>query len=257
MRSWGLSILLLVPAGVLAQHGSSTVVNPYTGRQDVEAGAKLYRSQCASCHGFDGNGTAAGPTLIAGTFRHGGSDEALFHTINKGVPGTSMPAFNYTGRQIWQLVTLIRSLAITHGGAHISGDAKAGAAVFRANCTGCHAISGTGGFVGPDMNSIGSKLSAVELKKAILEPDASVPASYWSVKAVTKSGRTVEGMRLNEDTFSIQVRDRNGRLQSLLKSELTSTDLVRHSPMPSLAGKLSEAELNDLVAYLSSLKGEQ
>ena len=76
-RATGLGIaaaLFSLPA--LAQHGSTTVVNPYTSPEYEQAGRKLFRSQCAGCHGPDGAGTGAGPNLASGTLVHGGSDEA-------------------------------------------------------------------------------------------------------------------------------------------------------------------------------------
>lgn len=108
---------------MLAQRGSTTAVNPYTRREHEQAGAMLFRSQCAGCHGPDGTGTGAGPTLT-GAFRHGDSDEAIFRTISKGLPGTSMPAFSFSGLQIWELVTHVRALGIAHGATQTRGDPR-------------------------------------------------------------------------------------------------------------------------------------
>src|SRR5207302_3410905 len=102
--------------------------------------AKLYRSQCAGCHGLDGAGTGAGPGLTSGSFKHGASDEALFRTISKGLPGTAMPAFAFSGLRIWELVTHVRALGIVRGATPSRGDPQSGAAVFRANCAACHAV---------------------------------------------------------------------------------------------------------------------
>ena len=70
--------------------------------------------------------------------------------------------------------------------------------------------------------------------------------------------REVVGVRINEDTFSIQVRDVAGDVHSFWKSELAT--LEKHwgeTPMPTYEGALSGDELDDLVAYLVSLRGEQ
>src|SRR5882757_5454959 len=130
-REFAAMIFLCLP--VAAQHGSTTVVNPYTDPEHAEAGAKLYRAQCAGCHGLDGAGTGAGPSLTSGTFQRGGSDEELFRTISKGVPVTAMPAFSFNGLQVWQLVTHVRAIGIVHGATQVKGDAAAGAVLFRAN----------------------------------------------------------------------------------------------------------------------------
>jgi cytochrome c oxidase cbb3-type subunit 3 len=252
----GAAVALLSLPG-LAQHGSTAAVNPYTSQDHEQAGAKLFRSQCAGCHGPDGAGTGAGPDLASGTFTNGGSDETLFRTISKGVPGTSMPAFSFSGLQIWELVTHVRALGIAHGASHLKGDPQAGAAIFRANCSRCHAAAGDGGLSGPDLTTIGSRRSYAELRESLTDPDADVASAYWSVVATTSTGRTVRGIRLNEDTFSLQIRDENGRLLSLLKRNLKDVELIRRSPMPSFAGKLSDAQMDDVIAWLISLGRRQ
>jgi cytochrome c oxidase cbb3-type subunit III len=251
----GAAVFFALP--VLAQHGSTTVVNPYTSPEHEQAGAKLFRAQCAGCHGPDGTGTGAGPTLVSGTFVHGGSDEALFGTITKGVAGTSMPPFSFSGLQIWELVTHVRALGIAHGARQSKGDPQAGSAVFRTNCSRCHTAAGEGGLSGPDLTAIGARRSYAEIRESIANPDAMVASEYWSVAAKTSAGHTVRGIRLNEDTFSIQIRDENGRLLSLQKRDLKDVELIRRSPMPSFTGKLSDAQMDDVIAWLISLGRQQ
>ncbi len=249
------TILFALP--ILAQHGSTTVVNPYTSPEHAQSGATLYRSQCAGCHGLDGAGTGTGPSLTSGTFQRGGSDEELYRTISKGVPGTAMPAFSFSGLQIWQLVTHLRAIGIVRGAAQSKGDAEAGAGVFRANCSSCHAVRGEGGLIGPDLTPVGSRRSYSELLKSVTDPDAEVPSPYWSVNVKTATGQNLRGIRLNEDTHSLQFRDQNGRLVSLLKRNITTMELIRRSPMPSFRDKLSDAQIANVIAYLISVRGEQ
>ena len=72
------------------------------------------------------------------------------------------------------------------------------------------------------------------------------------VRVVLKDGAEVRGIRLNEDLFTIQLRDMSGKFHSIRKS---NAELIRKetdaSLMPSFAGRASDAELDDLVAYLS------
>jgi mono/diheme cytochrome c family protein len=68
----------------------------------------------------------------------------------------------------------------------------------------------------------------------------------------------VRGIRVNEDTFSIQVRDQAGKFYSLRKADLELLEKqTGKSLMPSFSTRLTQAELTDLVAYLASLQGEQ
>ena len=68
-------------------------------------------------------------------------------------------------------------------------------------------------------------------------------------------GSELTGVRVNEDTFSIQIRDVGNRVHSLWKAELQQLDKEwGRSPMPSYKEALAPAELDDLVAYLATLR---
>jgi len=107
------------------------------------------------------------------------------------------------------------------------------------------------------------------LKTSLLDPEAEIPDNFsvyrrvvvmpdnfLQVRVLTVDGKRLTGVRLNEDLLSIQLRDYSGGLHSFLKSELRELhkDWGR-SPMPSYGSILTEAELEDLVAYLVSLRG--
>ena len=107
-------------------------------------------------------------------------------------------------------------------------------------------------------NSVGDKRSAKYLRESLVDPQAAVPEGYLLVTVVTKDGRNVTGVRVNEDSFSLQIRDDSGRSYSFWKHEIAQANKQRaKSPMPSYKGQLSEDELTDLVAYLASLKEEK
>lgn len=75
------------------------------------------------------------------------------------------------------------------------------------------------------------------------------------VRLVTREGQHLVGVRLNEDTFSIQIRDLSNQVHSFWKAELS--DLVKEpgrSPMPSYGKTLTPEELDTLIAYLESLQ---
>src|SRR5215469_13319823 len=131
---------------------------------DATAGERLFHLHCAECHGLDGEG-GAGPDLTRGVFRHGPSDEAIYQTIAKGVPGTSMPANSLSDVQLRQLVRHVRGLS---GGVRVTvvGEPVRGAELFRGKgaCTKCHMVRGEGGRLGPDLTSIGSLRSPANLR---------------------------------------------------------------------------------------------
>jgi hypothetical protein len=81
--------------------------------------------------------------------------------------------------------------------------------------------------------------------------------AYVVVRAVPRDGTAIIGTRVNEDSFTIQVRDGTGRLHSLRKVGLARLETQEAtSLMPSYRGALTAAEIDDLVAYLMTLQGE-
>jgi len=66
----------------------------------------------------------------------------------------------------------------------------------------------------------------------------------------------VRGIRVNEDVFWIHIRDASGAVHTLQKSELARLDReLDASLMPSYETRLSSAQLDDLIAYLATLRG--
>ncbi len=88
----------------------STIVNPFVSESDQAAGAAIFRSRCALCHGADARG-GSGPDLRRGRFTHGDGDWHLFRVVSRGVPGTAMEAQPLSEREVWQVLAFVRSLA--------------------------------------------------------------------------------------------------------------------------------------------------
>jgi putative heme-binding domain-containing protein len=246
--------LLALAACAVAQTGP--VRNPRTSAADVAAGAKIFRSHCAECHGLAGEG-GRGPRLTTGVFYHGESDAALFRNISEGIPGTAMPDVFFSDDQVWQIVAYVRSLSAQAREARPAGDAVRGAALFREKgCGGCHLVRGEGRAQGPDLSVIGSQRPAAYLRESIVHPDAVVAREFRVARAVEEDGTEYAGFVLNEDTHTIQLMDFSRGLRSLARKDLRKLAVEQKSVMPSYEGKLTEAELNGLVAYLWSLKRE-
>jgi putative heme-binding domain-containing protein len=138
-----------------------------------------------------------------------------------------------------------------------AGTATSGRAIFEGKgaCVACLAIGERGGSLGPELSKIGVIRSPESLRLALVNPDAEIAPEYFTVVAVTKGGQTLRGITLNEDDLSIQIRDRDGNPRSFLKDDLKSLRRERRSMMPSYAGRLTAAEISDLVSYLRTLSG--
>ena len=244
--------LTWIPVGSAQQRENT---NPHTTPEDVAAGGRIYRSHCVECHGRDGTG-GRGPDITRGDLRYGNSDAALADTISTGIPGTSMPLFFFNGKQLWQIVAFVQSLRRDEP--RPPGDPVAGAAIFRGKggCATCHMVDGQGGRQGPDLTTVGARRSLRHLRSAVLDPDQWVHPRDWKIQAKTRGGAPVEGVRLNEDTHSLQLLVSGDKLLSLVKSDLESYRIIKSSAMPPYAGRLSQSELDDLVAYLYTLRGK-
>lgn len=226
--------------------------------QDIAAGKRVYDSQCALCHGIGGAG-GRGPAFKVPKLRRASDSEALIELVVNGVDGTGMPAFWFLGeRPVFQVAAYVRSLGARVDAAPVAGNSEHGRELFRANgCSGCHVVDGQGSAFGPELSDIGGRRNAAFLRESIMDPGASVPEGFAMVRATLRGGRTVTGIRVNEDSFTIQLRDAAGKFYSFRKQDLS--DLQKDfskSPMPAYRGKLSDREVDDLVAWLASLRGK-
>jgi cytochrome c oxidase cbb3-type subunit III len=159
-----------------------------------------------------------------------------------------------------------QALGGASGNSSLAGDAQRGKILFegKGQCTTCHRVNGNGGRMGPDLSEVGSPRRnprtdtsiplAKSLERSILEPDAEVLPENRFVRIVTKDGKTSTGRLLNQDNFTVQLRDAQDKLRSFVKSDLREVTVITKSQMPSYNGKLSDDEVADLVAYLSTLK---
>jgi len=240
-------VLFLIPiALLLLQESAATLENPFTSDEDISRGQRTFLTQCAQCHGSDARGTSAGPDLSTGQFKRASSDEGLHKIIGQGIPGTTMPAFSLNPGPTWQVVAYLRSLSRNTRAAAPTGNAPNGAKLFEAKCAGCHRSTA------PPLEGIGRRRSLDDLRTAILDPNKDVAEAYWRARITLRDGRTLSGARLNEDTFTIQIRDDKGSLRSIGRDAIAKLEFDRTSPMPALP--LSASEINDLLAHIAGMQ---
>jgi cytochrome c oxidase cbb3-type subunit III len=254
-------MILLLLVTLAAQRAPATTPT-------VQQGKALFEGMCARCHGIDGTGDE-GPSLNRPTLTRAADDEALRKIINDGIPDRGMPRVRrLTDNELDQLVAYVRSLG---RGAAVAtrGDAQRGHEIYtRLGCASCHIVDGAGGSFGPELTQIGVRGGAY-LKQSIIGPAEMLPrglslvpgrgfAEYLPVHVVTNDGHDVRGIRINEDPFTIQLRDTSNQFHSYRKSDLKLFDKeFGKSLMPGFRGRVTDAELDDLVAYLSTLRGAQ
>jgi cytochrome c oxidase cbb3-type subunit III len=169
-----------------------------------------------------------------------------------------MPAFALDNAEMPGIIAYLRNMNAFDSAAVKIGDAARGRAIFegKGGCTACHRTGALGSRVAPNLGDIGAARSAGSLQRSLLEPTSQMMPINRPVRLVTRDGTVINGRRLNEDTYSVQIIDDRERLHSLVKSELRELTISTTSPMPSVKGRLSDEEIADVLAYLLSLKGQ-
>jgi putative heme-binding domain-containing protein len=249
-----LRIGALLMALAFARLPAAELVNPYEGDDLARrAGSSLYANRCADCHGPDARGKL-GPDLTQ-RFAAGVTDEAVFLAMRRGVAGSIMPPSVAPDNELWAVVTYLRGISVAPPLVS-TGDAARGRERFTADCARCHRVGNEGGVLGPDLTRVGVQRSRAALIAALREPGTAVPIGFKTATLRTRGGDRVEGVVKSEDAFSVQLLTADGRLRAFAKRELAVFETSRVSPMPAFApGDLDEAALEDLLAYLGSLRG--
>jgi cytochrome c oxidase cbb3-type subunit III len=219
-------------------------------------GKRLFVGHCALCHGIEGTG-GRGPSLNQPKLRNVTTGLSLSQIIREGIRETEMPGFwQLSDREITLVADYVRSLGSTSP-ANLRGDAARGKVIFeRGGCASCHIVQGRGGNLGPDLTTVGARRSPAYLRESMTDPGRTVPEGFLIVAVTTSDGRRIRGLRANEDSFTIQLRDTENRFHSFRKSEIK--ELRKEfgaSTMPSYRDSLSAGELDDLIAYLAGLRG--
>jgi putative heme-binding domain-containing protein len=251
LRTTALAITLLAASPLPAQDRSGQYP-----QADVAAGARVYGALCFGCHGPTGAGVG-GIDLRQGPLPRASTDAALTTLLANGIPGTGMPSFRLDPGDARTLVAFVRSGFDANPATMPPGDSTRGQAIFEGKgaCLTCHRVEARGRDVGPDLTDIGRARGAASIQRAMIDPTGSMFPINRPVRAVTRDGRVINGRRLNEDTYTVQIITAEGQLISLVKTELREWSVSQTSPMPSFKDTLTPGELIDLVAYVSSLKG--
>jgi cytochrome c oxidase cbb3-type subunit 3 len=264
MPLWIAAVLYLTMAQAPPQvrEMAANVTNPHNTPEDIEQGRKIFGGRCAGCHGPAGDG-GKGANLAVAVLPRSRTDRELYRVLRYGLPETEMPSSSQmTDREIWQLAAFVRTLGrIPSDGSNAdpSGDPKRGRELVhgaKGACLHCHSIGPAGdGAIGPALSDVGARRSAAYLRERLTNPAKGMPDTFRVVNVRTSKGDQISGVRIAEDTWSIQVRDFNNRLHSFWKQDLSGLSFEKRTPMPSYQTQFTASEMNDVIAYLTTLRG--
>jgi mono/diheme cytochrome c family protein len=211
-------------------------------RRDPKAGAFLTREALAS--GSTSEKQAAIRTLDHLPGNGGESEKLILELTRKLAAGTLEPGVQVevvealqrrdtASRSVWRKSTEAWQASLATETDPLAawrmtmadGDPLAGRILFEshpeADCLSCHAIGGTGGLNGPDLDGVAGRLTAGGLLESLIHPGAKLAPGYGQPKA------PAEG-----------------------PADATESG----SAMPPMGAVLTLRELRDLIAYLLTLK---
>src|SRR5882724_3122935 len=139
---------------------------------EIQAGYRLYGSQCALCHGNNGDGIA-GVNLPRQQFRRASTDADIRNTVSTGVASAGMPPFKLQPAELSALVAYIRSGFDLGGTPFKIGDTARGKAIYdgKGACATCHRVNGNGPRIAPDLSDIALLRQPAAIQRSLVEPD--------------------------------------------------------------------------------------
>ena len=136
------------------------------------------------------------------------------------------------------------------------GKPAAGKAIFHAkgSCISCHRVGAAGAFLGPNLTDVGSRISPAGFRILLITPTHQARPENRLFELTLRNGNIVRGKLLNQDQYSVQLLDTEGKLVAYQRSRIRSSQFGEPPQMPSYDGKLTSNQIADLVAYLASLR---
>ena len=164
----------------------------------VNAGAAVFRTNCAQCHGAGAAGVQASgyPNLLDDDWLWGGTVEEIAYTVRHGIRNTADPDTHYSQMPAFgeilepdQIDAVVQHVRALSGQEHDATRATEGAVLYAENCASCHGEAGLGD----------PALGAPNLADAIWLYGGSVEALTQSVARARYGVMPNWGGRLSED----------------------------------------------------------
>ncbi|MCA9062000.1 MAG: PQQ-dependent sugar dehydrogenase [Planctomycetaceae bacterium] len=160
------------------------------------------------------------------------------------------PEFQQARRSAFQLAALLTD----------TGDIDSGRRLFldeKNQCITCHQVSRRGGQVGPALDDVGHRLSRAAILESILSPSAKIDPRYSAWSVVTHQGAVHSGLLVERTDQSVVLRNVKGVDTKIARGDVEEMIPQPISLMPDrLLNDYTDQQIRDLIAFLSSLRGE-
>ncbi len=120
-------------------------------------------------------------------------------------------------------------------------------------CMLCHRIQGEGNNYAPDLSSIGSRSNPATIIESILSPSAAITEGF-QLQLIETSTQTVMGAVLEETATELRLARQDGTEARVRTAEIRRREKLEQSAMPATFGLLGDAQIADLVAFLSTCR---
>jgi cytochrome c oxidase cbb3-type subunit 3 len=226
----------------------------------LDAGKRVYTSNCAFCHGGNAKGGETGPSLLGSLIvLHDEDGKQVGEFIHHGRPDKGMPAFNLPEDQVKDLA------AFLHDGVRaaaerstykilniVVGDPKAGETYFNGagKCNTCHSVTG-------DLAHVGAQFEPVELQQKIVMPRGTSPATERTVTVTDSDGKVTQGRLRHVDNFSVTLIGKDGNSITYPRDTDEMPKVEIHDPLQAhvdLLNQYTDTDIHNLTAYLVTLK---
>jgi putative heme-binding domain-containing protein len=144
------------------------------------------------------------------------------------------------------------------------GDPERGRALFfgtKASCSACHSVGEQGGHIGPNLAGIGDIRARRDLLEAVVFPSASFARNFEPYTVQTTAGKVYDGLISRRTSDAIYITTSERKEIQIKKSDIDEEFGIKPSKvsiMPQgLDRLLTPSELQDVLAFLSSLKGDK
>ena len=216
-----------------------------------------------------------GPILAAFLSRDGGGDALAANLQGKPIPAdTAKLSLRYLRGSSTQnaKLTEIFSAASGMSGAPIKlsaeqmkqtidevlakGDAANGERIFRraeTSCYQCHSIDGSGGWLAPDLSSIGASSPIDYLINSVLDPNKDIKDGFDGLAVVTKSGDVFSGIKVSQDNSKLVLRDNTHQEIPIPLSDIKAQKSIGSLMPNGLSDALTHQEFLDLIRFLTVL----
>ena len=134
----------------------------------------------------------------------------------------------------------------------LSADPKRGREVFVKNCSTCHRVDNVGVNVAPDISDTRTK-KPEQLLLDILDPNKAIDANYFAYAVVTKDGKVESGVISAETATSITLKQPEGKVLTLLRTDIDELRNTGLSLMPvGVEKNIDQQAMADLIFWLKN-----